>query len=123
MSITSQNYLIHWQSHADYRAAWDYINADLGIENYVKIYSSQNFEMQLLAVFFDLGPIEKLLHEALESKRVQEGPGQEWFRGTFDEIVSAVVATARQNGHDVQNYFSCVPVEPPLSASSHTRNG
>ena len=40
MSITSQNYLIHWQSHADYRAAWDYINADLGIENYVKIYTS-----------------------------------------------------------------------------------
>ena len=43
MSITSQNYLIHWQSHADYRAAWDYINADLGMENYVKIYTSQNF--------------------------------------------------------------------------------
>ena len=45
MSITSQNYLIHWQSHADYRAAWDYINADLGMENYVKIYTSQNFSM------------------------------------------------------------------------------
>ena len=72
--------------------------------------SSQNFEMQLLAVFSDLGPIEKLVHKALESKRVREGPGQEWFRGTFNEIVSTVVATARHNGHDVQNYFSCVAV-------------
>ena len=43
MSITSWNYLIHWQSHADSRTAWDYINPDLGIENYVKIYTSQNF--------------------------------------------------------------------------------
>lgn len=67
--------------------------------------------MQLLAVFFDLGPIEKLVHETLESKRVQEWPGLEWFRATFDEIVSTVVATARHNGHDVQNYFSCVPVD------------
>ena len=45
MSVTSQNYLVHWQSHADYRAAWDYINSDLGMENYVKIYTSHNFNM------------------------------------------------------------------------------
>ena len=45
MSITTQNYLIHWQSHADYRSAWEYIHADLGIEHYAKIYTSQHFQM------------------------------------------------------------------------------
>ena len=72
--------------------------------------ASQNFDMELLAVFFDLGRLESLVHAALESKRVQEGPGQEWFKGTFEEIVSAIILTARQNGHDVQNYFSRVTV-------------
>ena len=46
MSLTSEDYLIHWQSHADSKAAWDYINSDLDIDNYVKIYTSQTFKMR-----------------------------------------------------------------------------
>ena len=72
--------------------------------------SSQNFDMKLLAIFFDLGPLEAYVHETLKTKQVPDVPGQEWFHGTFEEIVGAIVRTAKENGFVVHNYFACVPV-------------
>ena len=46
MSLTSEEYIVRWQSHADHKAAWDFINLELDIEHYVKIYTSTLFEMK-----------------------------------------------------------------------------
>lgn len=56
---------------------------------------SQKFNKQLLAMFFDLAPIETFI----------------------------CCCHAQHNGRNAQNYFSCVAATPPISASSHNRNG
>ena len=33
-------------SHADHNTAWDYLHADLEMNNYIKLYTSQHFAMQ-----------------------------------------------------------------------------
>lgn len=37
-------YLVPWRSHSNHQSAWDYINTDMDIENYVKLYSSKHFD-------------------------------------------------------------------------------
>ena len=45
IGITTAGYLVRWRSHADHDTAWDFIHAELGIENYIKLYTSQHFDM------------------------------------------------------------------------------
>ena len=45
ISITTAGYLVRWRSHSDHNTAWDYLHADMEMENYVKLYTSQHFEM------------------------------------------------------------------------------
>ena len=45
INITTGGYLVRWRSHADHHTAWDYLHADMEMENYVKLYTSQQFDM------------------------------------------------------------------------------
>ena len=46
INITTAGYLVRWRSHSDHTTAWDYLHAELEIENYVKLYTSQHFDMR-----------------------------------------------------------------------------
>lgn len=65
----------------------------------------QNFDMQLLAIFFGLGLLEKKVHATLESKRSQEGLGKEWFKAPLEDVVEAVRQTAQDNEQSVGHCF------------------
>ena len=39
-------FLVRWSSHWDHNNAWDYLNAELEMDNYIKLYTSQHFDMQ-----------------------------------------------------------------------------
>ena len=45
IGISSEGYLVRWRSHADHNVAWDYPHADLEMDNYIKLYTSQHFDM------------------------------------------------------------------------------
>ena len=38
--------MVRWSSHTDHNTAWDYINVELEMDNYIKLYTSQHFAMQ-----------------------------------------------------------------------------
>ena len=46
IATTSHGYLVRWRSHTDHNTAWDYLHADLELNNYIKLYTSQHFDMQ-----------------------------------------------------------------------------
>ena len=45
MSVSTGGYLVRWRSHSDHNTAWDYLHAEMEMENYIKLYTSQHFDM------------------------------------------------------------------------------
>ena len=45
IGTTSMGYLVRWRSHKDHEVAWDYLHAELEMDNYIKLYTSQHFDM------------------------------------------------------------------------------
>ena len=46
IATTTMGCLVRWRSHKDHNAAWTYLHADLEMNNYIKLYTSQHFAMQ-----------------------------------------------------------------------------
>ena len=55
---------------------------------------SQNFEMEILAIFPDAGRHEIAIHRALAHLAVPEIPGREWFFGPLAGVVAVIVDVA-----------------------------
>jgi len=56
---------------------------------------SQNFSIEVLAVFPQMGHLERAVHAKLQHFRVSGVPGTEWFACDLDEAVAAVMAVRR----------------------------
>ena len=56
---------------------------------------SQNFSIEVLAVFPQMGHLERAVHAKLQHFRMSGVPGTEWFACDLDEAVAAVMAVRR----------------------------
>ena len=56
---------------------------------------SQNFSIEVLAVFTQMGNFERAVHAKLQLFRMSGVPGAEWFACDLDEAVAAVMAVRR----------------------------
>ena len=56
---------------------------------------SQNFSIEVLTVFPQMGHLEGAVHAKLQHVRVSGAPGKEWFACDLDEAVAAVTAVRR----------------------------
>jgi hypothetical protein len=58
---------------------------------------SQNFSIEVLVVFPQMGHLERAVHAKLQHFRMTGVPGTEWFACDLDEAVAAVMAVRRAN--------------------------
>ena len=75
--------------------------------------AQQNFEMEIVALFFGLGHLEKRVHSALADKR--SPIGTEWFTASLKEVVEAIRTTARDNDKDVDHCLMATPLSSLLT--------
>ena len=60
--------------------------------------------IEVLAVFPQMGHLERAVHAKLQHFRMSGTPGAEWFACDLDEAVAAVMAVRRADGP----YAECV---------------
>ena len=52
--------------------------------------TAQNFRIRVVAVYPGAGRLENTVHRILRKRRVEDGPGQEWFRSSRKRAFSAI---------------------------------